>query len=299
MLRMRPALTQVTHSVPEPAPPQPRSPPALLARLALARFSARWQRRLAGSTLPPALRPLAAAPAFHYNPLTAAHRPFLYVGGPALHQPPARVLLVTSQPALRATMAQALAQAGLQLLDAQPVQQADLVLLDGALPASDAIAACAQAHQAGLAVLLLANTTSDAARGLDAGADEYVTLPCSPEELALRVRLALHHATAARPPIAVGALWLDPARHQATFAGRPLALTATEFRLLACLAANAGRVVPWQTLLKQAWLVEGSQGGREMVKTGIYRLRRKLGPGASARLILTVRSTGYLLADGE
>ncbi len=216
-----------------------------------------------------------------------------------MHPAPVRVLLVTSQPALRATMAQALAQAGLQLLDAQPGQQADLVLLDGALPASDAIATCTQAHEAGLAVLLLASTSSDAARGLDAGADEYVTLPCSPEELTLRARLALRHATAARPPITVGALWLDPARHQATLAGRPLALTATEFRLLACLAANAGHVVPWQTLLKQAWLVEGSQGGREMVKTGIYRLRRKLGPGASARLILTVRSTGYLLAEGE
>lgn len=211
--------------------------------------------------------------------------------------PSLRALFITTHIHLHATIAQALAGAGLRPLPALALHEADLVLLDASVPSAEARQACERAHEAGIPVLLLAASDGEATSGIEAGADEYVTIPCSHQELGLRVRLALRHAARARPPLAVGDLYIDPARHQVTLSGQPVALSATEFRLLSCLAANAGRTVPWQVLLREAWQVQGSQGGREMVKTGIYRLRRKLGP--ASRLILTVRSAGYMVARGE
>jgi len=210
---------------------------------------------------------------------------------------PLHIRLIAASAELQAILAQALYEAGFQLLPSPSVEQADLVVLGGTLPAVEALAACQQAHQAGLPVLLAATSDDEAARGVAAGADEYVIVPCSRQELALRVQLALRHSAQVRSPLIVGDLSLDLARHHATAAGQPLPLTATEFRLLSCLVANVGRMVPWQQLLREAWLVEGSQGGRQMVKTGVYRLRRKLRHSAVA--ILTVRGAGYMLTPGR
>lgn len=216
-----------------------------------------------------------------------------------MDQAPPRVQLITSDVRQRAVLAGALLEAGFGVLSGPSLEQADLVVVDGALPPSELAAACAQAHAASLPVLMLATSTEAAREGIAAGADEYAIIPCSRQELELRARLALRHARA-RAPIVAGDLRIDPARHEATLAGRPLALTPTEFRLLSCLASNAGHVVGWQALLREAWQVEGSQGGRQMVKTSIYRLRRKVQRAAPAAVrILTIRGAGYLLAAGS
>jgi len=132
--------------------------------------------------------------------------------------------------------------------------------------------------------------------GLELGADDYLTKPFSPRELVLRIKAVLRRGSPAREagPLRLGGLSIDPGRHQVEAGGRPVELTATEFKLLQCLAENAGRVMSRGTLLDRVWGYSFDGYGRT-VDTHIRRLRRKLGPLAG--LIETVRGLGYRLRD--
>jgi len=134
--------------------------------------------------------------------------------------------------------------------------------------------------------------------GLEAGADDYLTKPFSPLELCARMKAVLRRSGAiepvhAPPAFVHGDLAVDFARRAVTLAGQPVALTPTEYNLLALLARNAGRVLPGGTLLTKIW-GEQHREATDYLKTYISRLRHKLGdPPAAPRYILTERGTGY------
>ncbi|WP_313022486.1 response regulator transcription factor [Mobilicoccus sp.] len=181
----------------------------------------------------------------------------------------------------------------------------DLVVLDRMLPGASGEHLCRRIRTVSdVPVLMLTakGTENDRVDGFLAGADDYVTKPFSPRELALRAQ-ALVRRTRARAPEVLrnGPLVIDVQARTTTWAGRTLRLSEVEQRLLTVLARRAGSVVTWRDLLNEVWFTEETAGGHDMIKTTVYRLRRHLGEEGE-RLVLTVRGTGYLmphLAEGH
>ena len=138
------------------------------------------------------------------------------------------------------------------------------------------------------------------ARVLEQGATDYIVKPFSPTELVARVRAALRRfGEPERPepaePFVLGDLIIDYAQRKVTVAGNTAPLTPTEFDLLAELAAEAGRVVPHDRLLKRVWN-PGKPGNLKVLRTHLMRLRRKLGDdAASPRYIFAEPRVGYRL----
>jgi two-component system phosphate regulon response regulator PhoB len=137
----------------------------------------------------------------------------------------------------------------------------------------------------------------DRVLGLELGADDYVTKPFSPRELVLRVKKLLERRRepgAPREVYQAGPLLLDIPRHCVTVQGRPVALTATEFRLLTVLMQCRGRVQSREQLLRDVWEYDVLIDTRT-VDTHVGRLREKL--GAAAKYVETVRGAGYRFAE--
>lgn len=195
---------------------------------------------------------------------------------------------------------------GRTALDLARRHDVDLVVLDVMLPDLDGIEVCRQLRQFSDAyvVMLTARVEEiDTIVGLAVGADDYVTKPFSPRELAARVRALLRRPrlsqmTQARPdadeppPRQFGELMVDEARHEATLAGQLLALTAREFALLLALSGHPGRVFTRAQLLERVWGDEYYDD--HVVDVHIANLRRKLADDpARPRYIETVRGVGY------
>ena len=119
------------------------------------------------------------------------------------------------------------------------------------------------------------------ARAFDMGAVDYVVKPFSPTELAARIRAALRKRAASEPsePYVLGDLVIDYTERRVTLVGRPLPLIAMEYRLLAELSANAGRLLTYEHLLERVW-GEKSSGDVRPMRTIVSKLRRKLGDDA-------------------
>jgi two-component system phosphate regulon response regulator PhoB len=135
--------------------------------------------------------------------------------------------------------------------------------------------------------------------GLELGADDYVTKPFSPRELILRINRSLRRGkdkVAAVEKLTIGELVLDHTRHEVLVQGRPVDLTATEFRLLALLMERRGRVQGRDSLLNDVWGYESVIDTRT-VDTHVRRLREKLGPLAG--YIETIRGVGYRISEDE
>ena len=178
-----------------------------------------------------------------------------------------------------------------------------LVLLDLVLPGVDGIALMAQvAELADLPVIFISAYGRDEiiARALDAGAADYIVKPFSPTELTARVRAALRRR-AAPEPFVLGELVVRYEQRRVTMAGRPVALTPTEYELLRVLSLNAGRVLTYQALRRQAWGGRDRRGAtsdRKLVRAVVKRLRDKLGDdGPSPAYILNERGVGYHMPD--
>ncbi len=135
------------------------------------------------------------------------------------------------------------------------------------------------------------------ARALGAGAADYIVKPFSPTELTARVRAALRkHAAPER--FVLGQLAIDYERRQVTLAGRPLALTATEYEVLRVLSADAGRVSTYRALFRRAWGRHPDHRAPKLVHALVKRLRRKLGEdGAHAAYIRSERGVGYRMPE--
>lgn len=187
--------------------------------------------------------------------------------------------------------------------------QHDIVVLDVMMPGASGLQALAQIRAASaLPVVMLTARGDDTDRivGLELGADDYVPKPCTPRELAARLRAILKRlgnspVAATTPGIVAGALTLWPAQRRAEFAGRPLDLTSTEFSLLEMLARNAGRPVGKDEISTQVLGRPFSRFDRS-IDVHISSIRHKLGATAvlaDGRSILqTVIRKGYQLLVG-
>ena len=140
------------------------------------------------------------------------------------------------------------------------------------------------------------NEESDRIRGLDTGADDYITKPFSPKEMLARIGAVLRRS---RPAAAGGILTfedieMDVVTHRVRRGGHAVGLTSSEFRLLRHFLESPGRIFTRQGLLETVW-PEGSELDPRTVDVQIRRLRKVLNEGGKADLIRTVRSTGYAL----
>ena len=182
----------------------------------------------------------------------------------------------------------------------------DLIVLDVLLPDIDGFEVCRRLRSAANDVpvifLTARDTTSDTIRGLTLGGDDYVTKPFSVEALVARVRAVLRRTT--RTPgddgqpggaalLQVGDLELDEEHWIVRRAGTAVELSPTEFRLLAYLMRNQGRMLTRQQLLENVWGWEFA-GQSQVVETYVSYLRRKLDP-LGPPLIHTQRGVGYSL----
>jgi DNA-binding response OmpR family regulator len=196
---------------------------------------------------------------------------------------------------------------GKQALELVEQHAPDLVLLDVMMPKMDGFTVCHRVREFSsvpIIILTARGQDQDKVRGLDLGADDYLTKPFSIEELTARVRAVLRRAQfatneqthAMRTTTTIGDLTIDYAQHIVRMAGEEVALTPIEYRILAYLAQNAGRVVTQDLLLEHVWGAE-YVGEGHMLQVNINRLRRKLEPDPSdPRYILTKVGIGYLLA---
>jgi two-component system KDP operon response regulator KdpE len=194
---------------------------------------------------------------------------------------------------------------GLALAAANPP---DVIILDLGLPDMSGIEVCSRLRawtQVPIIILSVRDAEHDKVAALDQGADDYLTKPFGIAELLARIRVALRHSTLAQgsshggaATITAGPLVIDPAGHVVTRNGVEVKLTATEFKLLAYLAANPGRVLTHRSILTHVW---GSAEADQVEYLRVYmrQLRKKLeeDPGQPAYLV-TEPGVGYrFMAD--
>ncbi|MEO3978190.1 response regulator transcription factor [Streptomyces sp. CAU 1734] len=185
----------------------------------------------------------------------------------------------------------------------------DLLVLDVMMPRADGLDVLrilrAEAYELPVLMLTARSTEDDLLLGLDLGADDYMTKPYSPRELMARVRTLLRRARAAGaapaaepdPVLAVGTLLVDPERHEVTADGVRIECTPGEFRILAAMAAEPGRVFTRQRLLEELHGFARYIGDRT-VDVHIMNLRKKIEPAPRRPVrLVTVFGVGYKLAD--
>ena len=193
---------------------------------------------------------------------------------------------------------------GLSALNIAEVEAPDLIVLDLMLPDIDGYEVCRRIREySSVPIIMLTARVEDVQkiRGLELGADDYVTKPFSADELLARIDAVLRRVRSARGSLPAaelidGDLHIDFQQHRVTVRGTDVNLTPGEYRLLAELATYAGRVVVQDELLRRVWGAE-YVGATELLQSAIRRLRCKIEDDASAPShILTRRGVGYLLA---
>lgn len=176
----------------------------------------------------------------------------------------------------------------------------DVVVLDIMLPGLDGLEVLRQLRAASPVYVVMLTARSEEADkvvGLSVGADDYVTKPFSPRELAARIRAILRRGRGGAPeaprPLTFEGLRIDPARREVLKDGKPVELTALEFNLLHTLALYPGHVLSREQLLERVWGGEYF-GDDRVVDAHIKKLRQKLGDDAAQpRFLHTVRGVGY------
>ena len=224
-----------------------------------------------------------------------------------------RVLAVDDDPQALRYVRDALSRAGYapvvtgdpeETLRLVEVEKPDLVILDLMLPGTDGIELMKDIlEMADVPIIFLSAYGREEliARAFDMGAVDYVVKPFSPTELAARIRAALRKREVSEPsePYVLGDLTIDYAERGVTLAGRPVELMAIEYRMLAELSANAGRVLTYEHLLGRVW-GEKSSGDVRPMRTIVSKLRRKLGDDAdNPTYIFTEPRVGYRMPKGE
>jgi DNA-binding response OmpR family regulator len=226
----------------------------------------------------------------------------------------ARVLVVDDDPTVAEVVGDYLRHAGMEPRHAADGHTAlrlagtwrpDLVVLDVMLPGIDGLEVCrrlrdVRGEQALLPVIMLTalGEESDRVLGLETGADDYVTKPFSPRELALRVQAVLRRGAApgagatTSPPLRSGRIEVDMAARRARKDGRELSLTVREFDLLAFFMTHPGQAFTRAELMKRVW--GWSFGDQSTVTVHVRRIRDKVEEEPSSPLLLrTVRGIGY------
>ena len=220
------------------------------------------------------------------------------------------VLVADDEPRITKLVSIALSDEGFRVITASGGEEAllkaeevrpDIVLLDIVMPDLDGIEVMRQIRERrSVPVILLTakGSTSDKAKGLDLGADDYIAKPFHPDELAARVRAVLRRSSGTAPGqgiIAFDDIEIDLERRMVTRSGELVQLSRTEWLLLQHLAANAGKVVLHTELLTKVWGPE-YRDDLQYLRVWVSRVRRKLGarPGEPGR-IRTFQGIGYLL----
>jgi len=194
------------------------------------------------------------------------------------------------------------ADTGEQAVKIASAEQPDLILLDLMLPRMDGLDVCRRLKadpalsRVPIIMVTAKGEDADVVAGLELGADDYITKPFSPRILMARVRAVMRRQSEESAPegaaglIEMDPIVVDPDRHEAMLDGKPLDLTATEFRLLTLLVRKPGRVFTRQQIIET---IHGGQSAvtDRSVDVQVVSLRRKLGPHAD--LVQTVRGVGY------
>src|SRR6266478_3600665 len=222
------------------------------------------------------------------------------------------ILLVDDEPAIRESLAFALRRDGFEVSQAATLREAralagavDLLILDLVLPDGNGLEFLRSLRaRSDVPVIVLTSRDEETDRvvGLEIGADDYVLKPFSPREVAARVRAVLRRFRGDRPPEeppleGPGGLRVDARTRRAALAGKELALSRTEFNLLAAFVKAPGRVFERSQLLDAVWGSDVVVGDRT-VDVHVKALRRKLEEaGGDPKLLETVRGVGYRLRD--
>jgi DNA-binding response OmpR family regulator len=224
------------------------------------------------------------------------------------------VLVVDDEPIVRDVVVRYLENAGFDTLEAEDgivarelleEKMPSAIVLDLMMPRMDGLELCRWIRaRSDVPVIMLTALGEEADRivGLELGADDYVTKPFSPRELAVRVKAVLRRATAGAPKaerLEVGDLRVDAGAREVVKAGEPLRLTATEFDLLWFLASHPRRVFSRQQLMKSVWGYQPSFD-TGTVTVHIRRLREKIEDDPSRpRYLETVWGIGYRFTPGQ
>jgi len=227
----------------------------------------------------------------------------------------ARVLVVDDDDSIRRMVVLALKQAGHTVTQAVDGEKAliefaagrpDVVVLDLLLPGLDGVEVCRSIRATSQIPILMLTALAreeEVVRGLDMGADDYLTKPFGIREMLARVNaLARRSAVDAAPTrdpevLTVGDIAIDVGRHQVAVRDERVELTPTEFRLLYYLARHAGRVLPARILVREAQEYDcEDREAQDIVKVHIRHLRGKIEPDPqNPKYIVNVRSFGYML----
>jgi len=203
----------------------------------------------------------------------------------------------------QAGYAVATASDGAEALKKAHAQPPDAIILDVMLPEMDGFEACKVLRldpaTARVPIIMLTAKAAEIDRvlGLELGADDYLTKPFSPRELLLRIKKILARGASEEKPreqIRFSDLLIDIPRHIASWKGKTIDLTATEFKLLTLLAQRVGRVQSRDSLLRDVWEYDTLIDTRT-VDTHMRRLREKLGP--ESKHLDTVRGVGYRFVE--
>jgi two-component system KDP operon response regulator KdpE len=192
------------------------------------------------------------------------------------------------------------AESGEEGLAKAAAERPDIIILDLGLPDMDGITVCSQLRewtQTPIIVLSVRDLERDKISALDQGADDYLIKPFSIEELLARVRVAMRHSVHLQGQkeavLHFEGLDVDLSRYYVAKNGNELKLTATEYKLMAYLISNAGRVLTHQTILKQVWGME-YMDNIEYLRVFISQLRKKLEDNPKEpRFILSEPGIGY------
>ncbi len=221
----------------------------------------------------------------------------------------ARILVVEDEPAIQELLTFNLSQAGYLPLRALSVEQAenilhthmpDLILLDWMLPGTSGIdyakqiKARATTKDIPIIMLTARSEEADKLRGLEVGADDYITKPFSPRELNARIKAVLRRSSpqSVQDTIEVAELVLDPKTHRVTGKGIPITLGPMEYKLLHFFMSNPERVYTREQLLNSVW-GSGVYVEDRTVDVQIRRLRNALQVSGHDAMLQTVRGTGY------
>ena len=193
---------------------------------------------------------------------------------------------------------------GDRAMDAFHRQRPDVVLLDIMLPGRDGIDVCrAIRAESGVPIVMLTarSDTQDVVRGLEAGADDYISKPFKVQELVARVRTRLRRIEVDAPggEIVIKGVSINAATHEVTVDGSPVALTPLEFDLLLALAKHPRQVMTRQKLMEEVWGYHHS-GDTKLINVHIQRLRSKIEKDPERPdIVVTVRGVGYRVDDAQ
>lgn len=228
-----------------------------------------------------------------------------------------KILIIEDEPSIRELVNYNLKVNGYEVLEAGDgnvgmdmvySEKPDLILLDIMLPGKDGFEICRELRNAGIKtpiiMLTAKNEETDKVRGLDFGADDYISKPFGIREMMARIKAVLRRYDVANIPgtspetetnshtITVGDLVIDPDRYVVTEGGKEIEFTLKEFELLRFLAENRGHVFTRDEILDKVWGID-YVGETRTVDVHIRHLRKKLSQGDEDKYIETIRGKGY------